>query len=440
MTDRIRSSAPGLEIMKATALVMLILALVLPAGARNKKVSSDVPQNGNNAVNVIVQFTTPPVQRHRDKVNQRGGLVMQDLSLVKGLQASLTPAQIDDLASDPEVIHISPDRTVKGTLNNAAPAVNAPYAWSQGLDGSNIAVAVIDSGIQDNTTLNVPTGSHPVLALLSNLAGTADLNVAGTKTSRVVYNQSWVNDGYGALDMYGHGTHVSGIIGGDGYHSTGPQFIKTFKGIAPNVKLVNLRVLDSNGMGTDSSVIAAVQTAIQLKNTYNIRVINLSMGRPVFESYTLDPLCQAVEAAYKAGIVVVVAAGNDGRDNSEGTNGYATITAPGNDPYVITVGAMKAMGTPTRADDLIATYSSKGPTAIDHIVKPDIVAPGNRQISLYGWGASLTSTYSQNVVPVSYYRNGNSSKASPWYYTMSGTSMAAPVVSGAVALLLRSRR
>src|SRR5208282_1418967 len=125
-----------------------------------------------------------------------------------------------------------------------------------------------------------------------------------------------------------------------------------------------------------------IQTAIQLKATYNIRVINLSLGRPVFESYTVDPLCQAVEAAYKAGIVVVVAAGNDGRDNSEGTNGYATITAPGNDPYVITVGAMKSMGTPTRADDLIATYSSKGPTAIDHIVKPDIVAPGNLQVSL----------------------------------------------------------
>src|SRR5256884_4275000 len=85
-------------------------------------------------------------------------------------------------------------------------------------------------------------------------------------------------------------------------------------------------------------------------NAYNIRVINLSLGRPVFESYKLDPLCQAVEAAWKAGIVVVVAAGNSGRDNSQGTNGYATITSPGNDPYVITVGAMKTMGTPTRKD------------------------------------------------------------------------------------------
>src|SRR5437016_2723582 len=97
---------------------------------------------------------------------------------------------------------------------------------------------------------------------------------------------------------------------------------------------------------TYSTVISAIQAAIQLKSKYNIRVINLSLGRPVFESYKLDPLCQAVEAAWKTGIVVVVAAGNSGRDNSQGTNGYATITSPGNDPYVITVGAMKRWARP----------------------------------------------------------------------------------------------
>ena len=96
--------------------------------------------------------------------------------------------------------------------------------------------------------------------------------------------------------------------------------------------------------------------------TRNIRVINLSLGRPVYESYTLDPLCQAVEQAWKAGIVVVVAAGNEGRNNAANTSGYGTITAPGNDPYVITVGAMNTKGTPSRADDVIASYSSKGPT------------------------------------------------------------------------------
>src|SRR5262249_45437944 len=149
----------------------------------------------------------------------------------------------------------------------------------------------------------------------------------------------------------------AGIIAGSGSSSGGQ-----YKGIAPGVNLVNLRVLDDTGAGSDSDVIAAINQAIGLKSTYNIRVINILPGRPVQESYTVDPLCQAVEQAWRAGIVVVVAAGNNGRDNSRGTYGYGTITAPGNDPYVITVGATKTLGTSSRSDDLIASYSSKGPT------------------------------------------------------------------------------
>ena len=125
------------------------------------------------------------------------------------------------------------------------------------------------------------------------------------------------------------------------------------------------------------------------RTRYNIRVINLSLGRPVVTSYKNDPLCQAVEAAWKAGIiVVVVAAGNNGRDNSRGTNGYGTITSPGNDPYVITVGATNDKGDTDRNNDVIATYSSKGPTAIDHIAKPDLVAPGNRVVSYQAPGST----------------------------------------------------
>jgi serine protease AprX len=146
----------------------------------------------------------------------------------------------------------------------------------------------------------------------------------------------------------------------------------TIRGIAPNVNIINFHALGQTGQGTDSSVIHAISKAISQKNQYNIRVLNLSLGRPVYESYALDPLCQAVEAAWKAGIVVVVAAGNDGRTNYSIYNGYGTITAPGNDPYVITDGAMNTKGTPDRFDDTMTSYSSKGPTAIDHIVKPDL--------------------------------------------------------------------
>src|SRR5262249_7179280 len=156
------------------------------------------------------------------------------------------------------------------------------------------------------------------------------------------------------------------------------------------------------------------------------------------ESYKLDPLCQAVEQAWKSGIVVVVAAGNNGR--YQGTNGYGTITSPGNDPYGITVGAMKPMGTPDRTDDLIASYSSKGPTLIDHVVKPDIVAPGNLLVSTETTATSLYAGESANRVPLSYYViGGSSSTNSTNYFTLSGTSMATGVVSGAVADLLQAQ-
>jgi serine protease AprX len=168
--------------------------------------------------------------------------------------------------------------------------------------------------------------------------------------------------------------------------------------MAPNANLINLMVLDQNGQSSDSIVIAAIDQAIALKSTYNIRLINLSLGRAVTESYKADPLCQAVEAAWKAGIVVVVAAGNDGRDNSVGEQGYGTIDAPGNDPYVITVGAMKAMDTYSRTDDLIASYSSKGPSLYDNVVKPDLVAPGNQVVSVEAAGNNtLFNNYPNNA-------------------------------------------
>jgi serine protease AprX len=405
--------------LKLTELITRIAIFLFAANlafARQPKISTELERlDPNTDVDVIVQFNRVPTERHHRKVLSLGGTLRNRLDIVRAGAYSIPALSIGSLADDPEVVRISPDHKLKGMLDITTAAVNASAAWASGWTGKGIGVAVIDSGITP----------HP------------DLD------TRVVYGKSFLGTGT-TNDLFGHGDHVAGIIASSGKSSTCPSCTRTFKGIAPAASLLNLQVLDQNGVGTDSNVIAAIQQAISLQKQYNVRVINLSLGRPIYESYTQDPLCQAVEAAWKAGIVVVVAAGNGGRDNSQGTNGYATITAPGNDPYVVTVGAMKTMSTPDRSDDLVASYSSKGPTLIDHIVKPDIVAPGNKVISLLASISKqnpslpyLTVNYPQNIIAPPYY--GKSPTGGNMYYLLSGTSMATPVVSGTVADLLQAQ-
>jgi serine protease AprX len=293
-----------------------------------------------------------------------------------------------------------------------------------GLTGSGVGVAVIDSGV----TTNRP-----------DLLSTDLFN-----PTRVKAAVNFASSSKNAFDECGHGTHVAGIIAGNGADSYGFQYFRTFYGIARKANVISIKVLDKNGQGNVSEVIAGIQWVIINKSKYNIRVINLSVGHPAGESYKTDPLCLAVEAAWKAGIVVVCAAGNDGRAsslNNQNTNegwgsAYGSINSPGNDPYVITVGAMKNFDG-VRAHDRIATYSSRGPSRLDFILKPDLVAPGNQVISVNTPKSTLSDTYGKtNAVPNSSY------DAFPiynsWnYFRLSGTSMAAPVVSGAAALLLQ---
>src|SRR6266849_524356 len=404
---------------KRTAVLLMVLLTASWSVAQSSKISKvlqAVPSGTTS--NVVVQYYNPPTTTDLNAAKSAGASNGKALGLVKGYRWTMSQGNVQSLINkDSNVKYVSLDRPLKGAMNLAVPAVGADIARSLGYDGTGVGVAVIDSGV--NSVLDL-------------------MQAGGSKTSRIVFSQNFDPSTTTTSDLYGHGTHVAGIIAGNGGSSSCANCDVTFRGIAPNANIINLRALDQNGSATDSTVIAAIQQAIALKSQYNIRVINLSLGRGVFESYTLDPLDQAVEQAWNAGIVVVVAAGNYGRDNSSNNNGYGTITAPGNDPYVITVGAMKTMGTASRADDLIATYSSKGPTMLDHVVKPDLVAPGNLLISsLASTSATLYGSFPGNLVPISdYTATGNNNFSSP-YYRLSGTSIAAPMVSGAVALLLQ---
>jgi serine protease AprX len=395
--------------------VMVVLAFSVVGFAKPRKVAADLQSVSTGDVDVIIQFKNQPTADHFSKVQNLGGKLKHDLGgSLKAASFHVPASALQALEQMDDVAHVSLDHKLSATgtpRDFYTTAENVPNP-GPGRDGGGIGVAIIDSGI----------------------SGNGDMPTSGPG-STVVYSQSFVPGDYSTSDAYGHGTHVAGIVAGNGHNSSGTSAIFTFKGIAPNANLINLRVLDANGSASDSSVIAAIQRAINLKSQYNIRVINLSLGRPVFESYTVDPLCQAVEAAWQAGIVVVVAAGNMGRYPD--TNGYATITAPGNDPYVITVGAMKPMGTPDRSDDLIASYSSKGPTLFDHVVKPDLVATGNRVISVLAPYSQLATRSTANLIPVNYYQNTISSLLSNYYLVLNGTSMAAPSVSGAAALMLQ---
>jgi serine protease AprX len=409
----------------ATALVLTLApAAAAQAGDGHKKFAADLagfPVNADGTVSVIIQFNQKPQERHFEMMASHGGRLKFSLESINGAAYRIPVKMLDWLENRSDVAYVSPDRPNKVASDTDVAAVMDDVARQQyGLDGTGVGIAVIDSGVFNHDDLQKSSGSG----------------------SRIVYSESFIPGDSSTNDAYGHGTHVAGIVAGNG-HDSASGYPTQYVGIAPNANIINLRVLDANGAGNDSQVIAAIQRAIQLKNTYNIRVINLSLGRSVFESYTLDPVCQAVEAAWQSGIVVVVAAGNSGRDNTYGTQGYATINAPGNDPNVITVGATKTNDTNTRLDDTVASYSSKGPTLLDHVVKPDLVAPGNRIVSLAAPGSTLvTSLSSLNVQPITtcmltFSGTSCTTGASGKYLHMSGTSMATPIVAGAAALMLQ---
>ena len=224
----------------------------------------------------------------------------------------------------------------------------------RGFTGRGIGVAVIDTGVD---------ARHR--AVRGGLALSVD----------------FTGDGNGQRDENGHGTHVAGII----------------RAVAPDAHIVSLKAMGADGSGSTSNVIAAIEWAIEHRLAWNIKIINVSLGHPVMESAQDDPLCQAVQRATDAGILVIVAAGNVGK-MADGRPVIGGISSPGNSPAALTVGALNTRQTAARSDDVMATYSSRGPTMIDGVLKPELVAPGNQILSAVPKDAYLANLLPERVV------------------------------------------
>jgi serine protease AprX len=339
-----------------------------------------------------------------------GGTILRDLPIINGFSAKLRASAISNLAYADGIRWISLDTPVikqactgQGCIDPARLAaaypqtISADRVWNRAtpLRGQGVGVAVLDSGVNPQQDLY------------------DDVTWKDRIVASVSYNDGWNQTPF---DMYGHGNQVAQIIAGNGSTSNGD-----YVGIAPRANLINVKISNdlNEGTATTSSLVAGMQWIYDNRAKYNIRVVNISLTDSIVESYNVSVLDAAVEQLWFNGIVVVVAAGN---------GGAGSVAAPANDPFVITVGAADDQATSSPSDDTIPAWSSYGPT-IDGFAKPDLVAPG---VSLTApmpvVNSRLAQSYPKNV---SVGQNG-------WLnFTMSGTSVAAPVVAGAVALLLQ---
>src|SRR6266508_939436 len=315
------------------------------------------------------------------------------------VSARLSEAALNTVAHDPAVRRVSTDARVvavgggqngkdldtvgSGSTKDSigVAAISAPDAWSRAT-GAGIVVALMDSGI----------GAHPDLP-----------------SGKVIARVDLVNDGLPGLDPAGHGTHLAGVIAGSG---------TTFRGVAPDARLVDIRVLDQSGSGTLRTLVAGFDWLLRHRAALGIRVLNLSFGTTQTSSYHASLLSALAESAWFAGITVVAAAGNDGDD-------LGTIATPGADPFIITAGSFDDQGTRAEQDDRESAFSGRGPTK-DGFTKPDVLAPGRRVVSLRAAGSHFAPIQPQHGSSSS-----QSNRPSNNLYTrMSGTSVSSAMVSG----------
>jgi serine protease AprX len=306
-------------------------------------------ENSKDRVPVIIQVVPGGENGVRGRLAAQGRKITGEFANIGAVGAKVNRAELAALVADPAVAHVSLDVQVHGhALTAPGPdalmtldLVRADLgSGSKGVTGNGVGIAIIDSGIN---------GGIPDIA--KQVAAFYDFTQGGKAVA--------------SYDDYGHGTHIAATIA-----SSGQQNFYLYTGIAPKARLIGLKVLDKNGAGSTSAVIAALQFATNNKAALGIDIVNLSLGHPIYESAATDPLVLAVEAAVRRGIVVVVSAGNHGTNATTGEVGYGGITSPGNAPSAITVGAANTSATLNRSDDFVAPYSSRGPSWIDGYAKP----------------------------------------------------------------------
>jgi len=363
--------------------------LQLAYTAPGQVVSVIVQENGNSNL-------------PQTNVENLGGRISGSLSIINAFSAEMTAEAAVELSRLEAVHWVSLDAKVassgcsqcidtKNLVNSYNSTIRADKVWNDSpyLQGQGVGVAVVDSGINPNGDLYTNTGVNRQIA---NVRFNTD------------YNQN-------TSDGYGHGTHISSVIGGDGSDSNGKYI-----GVAPMVNVINVKVSNDDGSARASDVIKGLEWILNNKNAYNIRVVNISFNSTVAESYHTSPLDAAVEILWFNKIVVVVSAGNQ-------ANGI--LYPPANDPFVITVGATDDKGTASMNDDVVTSFSAYGTTS-DGFIKPDIVAPGKNIIArIVNMNMGIPNVHPANII-------------SNAYFKMSGTSTSAPMVSGAVAILLQS--
>ncbi len=411
------------------------------------KISSDMRElmksvGPNGRVKAIIQVNDVHNSEISSLLKRRGVLISDSMAQIGAIKVDLPAKAIEELAKRNSVNHISPDvklesfghvtattgtDLIRTQQNNTGVLGTGLAASTTTFDGTGIGIAVLDSGLD--------TGHR---AFTKNGVGGA---------GRIVFSKDFTGENI-VLDNYGHGSHVTSSAAG--MSNSG-----NYDGVARGASIINLRVLNSQGTGSTSALLSALNWILSPadpalpvsssnplnKNKYNIRIVNMSLGAPAIDSYKNDPVCRASRALVDAGIVVVAAAGNNGKD-AIGNKLYGQIHSPGDEPSVITVGAVNTLGTNARNDDGIATYSSRGPSRghwtdangvkhYDNLLKPDLSAPGNKLIYAEADGNLLVTQHPELDAGVSPAENKK-------MMYLSGTSMATPVVAGTAAILLQA--